>query len=174
MRLVITVVLFVLASAPAGGVPKPAPAPKDPKKEERVNERVRNFFATMRDGTFRDANMPRLGWEDAPSLLEMGGSTTKLQTFPTNPISSFAIRDVPEGMMALWLVEGIRTGKRFPSLNPMALPTGGAKGDLEKASAVSRPHVLKAYRDWWDKAAGLPREKAAEINPLKDAGLRWY
>jgi hypothetical protein len=166
-----TVALFLVG--PASAVPKPAP-PVDSKKDERVNERVRNFFAAMRDGTFREANMPKLGWEDVPSLLEMGGSATKLQRYPTNPISSLAIPEVPEGMMALWLVEGIRIGKRFPSLNPLVLPTGALQGARDKTSAENQARALKAYKDWWDKAAALTREKAAAIDPLKAISLKWY
>lgn len=172
MRSFVAILLLACVAGQLAAVPKPDPV-VDPKKDERVNERVKKLFAAMRDGTFRDAQLPKLGWEDVPSLIEMGGSATILKCFPTNPISSLAIPEVAEGVLALWFVEGIRVGKRFPSSNPLLLPSDD-EGRDRNTSAANHAKALKSYREWWDKAAALPRDKAAAIEPVKSIGLRWF
>ena len=173
MRRSLAVALVLFSSSIACAVPKPTVPPLD-KKDETVNERVRKLFASMRDGTYIDNGFPKLGWEDVPSLMVMAESTAALQKFPQNIISSYCQRECAEGIAALWLIEGVRKGSKLASLNPLILPTGEVKGDWEKASIANYPNAVKAYKAWWDKAAGLSREKAAAIDPLKDAQLHWH
>jgi hypothetical protein len=72
-------------------------------------------------------------------------------------------------MMAMWLVEGLRKGAKFPSLNPKLVPAEG------KTELPSEPDVvaMRAYRTWWWKVKTMPPEKAREVDPLEGTGLRW-
>jgi hypothetical protein len=173
MRLLCSFVVFVVAVVPALAVPKPTKPPADPR-EERVNERVRTLFTAMRDGTYQEFGFPKLGWEDVPSLMEISGSGVELRSFPVNPLSSQAQMTCPEGIAALWLIEGIRKGGKFPSLNPLVISPLGGKGRVEKESRFNHAAAERVYRDWWDKAAAMPREKAAALDPFDGTGLHWY
>lgn len=138
------------------------------------NTRVQKLFESMRKGTYNDVTFPELKWEDIPALLEMGASKRVLRCFPVNPISSTAVKECPEGMAALWLVEGLRKGgKDFPSLNALCLPEDERTGTWAEMSAKNQDRVLKAYREWWQQFHTLPAEKAAAVDPLKGARLHW-
>ena len=58
---------------------------------------------------------PKLCWTDIPELLTFVESTNALGSFPINEFSSQRVSQCTEGMMALWLTEGIRVGGKFPS-----------------------------------------------------------
>ena len=141
---------------------------------EAKNERVDKLFRSMKDGTYDSTMHPRLVWEDIPALIAKADSTTPLKSIPTNMISSYLQRECTEGMAALWLAEGVRKGKRFPSLNPLCLKRGVGKTDWCKASEENHKEAAKAYRAWWDKAKSLKPEKGAEIDPLEGTDLAWY
>ena len=155
-------VLFALVAVPTLAA-APAVKPKGPP-----TERVDTLFAAMKDGTYRHVGFPALGWEDVPALLARAEEEGPLAAYPSNPISSIAQFSCREGVIALWLVEGIRKGARYPSLNP------AFAGSTDRAGAT--PEQLKtavrAYRDWWESAKGKP-ERARELNPLSDAGMSW-
>ncbi len=139
-----------------------------------VGERVRKLFAAMRAGRYDEVDFPKLGWEEIPGLLEVGSSTTALTTFPRSPLSSQYEAECSEGMVALWLVEGLRKGGQFGSLNALCLPVGAAGGDWRALSEKSHAGVLRAYRDWWRRVQSLPRDKAAAVDPLQGAELHWH
>src|SRR6476661_7098397 len=92
-------VLFLVAAAP---VPKVDPPPSNGKV----------LLDQMRAGTYRQGTdwFPRLEWTDIPDLLDRAGSTEELKTYPTNPISSLSVPSHPEGVVAMWLAEGVRKG----------------------------------------------------------------
>ncbi len=164
MRPRFVAVLVAVAAVPTL-VAAPAVKPKGPP-----TERVDKLFAAMRDGTYRHIGIgfPSLGWEDVPALLARADEEGALAAYPSNPISSFAQLSCREGVIALWLIEGIRKGGRFASLNPsFALSRDRAGATPEELKAAAR-----AYRDWWETAKGKP-ERAREIDPLADVGMTW-
>ncbi len=139
-----------------------------------VSERVGKLFAKMREGKYSGIRFPELVWQDIPALLEFGGSRKILKTFPDNSLSSYLQEECTEGMIALWLVEGIRKGgKDLPSLNPLITPLKSGV-DYQKQSENRHGEVLDAYQKWWDRVRSLPIEEAKKINPLAKSGLAWY
>lgn len=150
--------LAILAAAPA------TPLPPQP-------DLVTVMFELMRAGKSAGDGIgfPKLDWSDLPALIARGDSTHELKSFPTNPISSFHIPARNEGVVALWLAEGVRKGGKYASLNPRVMP----EGDTPKERADNQKAVAKAYRDWWAKAKTLPPEKARDIDPLAGTGFAW-
>jgi hypothetical protein len=160
---------IVACLCPSLSAAAPALKPKAP-----ASEKVDKLFAAMRDGTYRQAaspgfGFPDLGWEDVPALLARAGEERELAAYPTNPISSFGQRGCREGVMALWLVEGVRRGGKFPSLNPLF---AGAK-DTAGPTDEEHRQALQAYRDWWGKVKDRSPMTAREVDPLAGSGLRW-
>jgi hypothetical protein len=145
------------------------PVPADP-----APTRVKALFDRMHAGTYRDdfLNPPKLEWADIPALLDRAESTRLLEAFPRNPISSQYERAAPEGVVALWLVEGLRKGGRYASLNArLTTAAGEAKGEAFEGNNKA---AAKAYRAWWAKVKDLPPAKAREVDPLEGTGLRWW
>src|SRR4051794_4946826 len=136
-------------------------------------DRVKPLFESMRDGKYRGDKFPVLEWADIPALLALADGTDDLKSYLTNPLSSVGPGRCPEGVAALWLVEGLRKGGKYPSLNPRVtgFPTPGA--DRAKEQKAWEKAAAKAYKDWWAKVKDLPPAKAREVDPLADTGLNW-
>ncbi len=138
------------------------------------SQRVEALFESMRDGTYKGFGhcepFPELQLADIPALLEHVDSPRLLATFPMNSLSSSWTNECSEGVAALWLIEGIRKGGRYASLNPRL------NGNREESES-HRPAAAKAYRAWWETAKQVPVGQAAklrELDPLKGTGLAWH
>ena len=164
----IAVLGLSLASASKGRLPDTSTIP------QIENRRVKHLFESMRQGTFAEVTFPQLELSDVPGLLTYADSTRTLKRFPTNLLSSQRQVECSEGMVALWLVEGIRQGGKFPSLNALCFKAGVQKQDWTKASEDNHKEVAQAYRAWWSKAKKLPPHEAKAIVPLQGTNLSWY
>lgn len=148
----------------------------------RTSPRVTKLFQSMHDGTYDHRWFPPLTWDDIPALLQRAESERLVKRFPTNPLSSQFQPSCPEGVIALWLIEGLFESGNLPSLNPLLLQDGSK---LSLQDALSTEQQLKllakartAYSAWW-KGANRSRQATGEAltgltSALKDTGLRWY
>jgi hypothetical protein len=116
--------------------------------------RVERLFGSMRAGVYKDAAFPALTLADVPALLEVAKSRALLRTFPRDSVSSQFEATCSEGMVALWLIEGIRMGGKFPSLNSLCLHEKETSTDWTKASECNRRRLTWLYQFWWDKVKG--------------------
>jgi hypothetical protein len=133
-------------------------ADKQPDKDDITvsNQRVQKLFDAMREGKYNNTTFPDLKWEDIPALLEMSAGKRVLKNFPVNPLSSILVKECPEGMVALSLVEGVRKGgKQFPSLTPFCRREGDKAENGTEALAKNQDLVLKAYKEWWKQVQSL-------------------
>lgn len=137
--------------------------------------RVRQLFTTFRSGEYRGSAFPELEWKDIPALLKMAESKRELTCFPRNPLSSQYVEESLEGVVALWLVEGLRRNGEFPSLNALCLDKRAeARGDFESQSRASHGRIIMLYAQWW-KANSMRGEKdAKKDNPLESTAYHWY
>jgi hypothetical protein len=125
---------------------------------------VDKLFASMHQGDYRENGFPALGWSHIPALLERAPSRARLKAFPVNPASSRMQAECSEGILALWLIEGIRQGGKYPSLNPIC--RGSSDED-------SQQRAVQAYLRWWQKVKDDPGA-AAKRDPFADTELSWY
>jgi hypothetical protein len=135
---------------------------------------VSTLFESMRSDEYTEGEFPRLGLADVPALLELADSTRRLKSFPRTAFSSQYEAECSEGMVALWLIEGVRQGGKYPSLNSLCFKQGADMTNWTRASEDNHKEVAKLYRAWWEKAEALPDDKAKMIDPLKDSGLVWH
>ncbi|GEM_PF-1451943 len=153
-----------------------------------VSEKVKEF-----DLHCLGESYPKCDWQDIPILLELAQSDNVLTgNIPSLMISSYAQRECREGMIALWLIEGLRrrqveqtveitVGKQdktrpyphYLPLNPMCTQQGMKLAQCENSVEIHQ-QVLEAYRSWWQQVKNLPPEKAAQVYPLQDTNIRWY
>lgn len=163
--------LAALVQLPVEPLPSPAapgPTPDTP------NARVAAVLQSIRDGRFDvlppgvndiPAQTPSpLAWTDIPDLLRLSGRTDPIPK-PVSPSSSMreASVTIETGAVALWLVEGVRRNRRFPTMHVII----GKDTDehLEERAAF--------YRRWWKDAADRTPEASAAIDPLATATWRW-
>ena len=132
-------------------------------------------FAAMRAGNYAEEfgryTFPALGNTNIPELLDHATATNVLRSFPINQISSIFRFTSTEGMVALWLIEGIRVGGKFPSLIPVCYDK--SKTTLADAAfylEADQDLVAKAYQSWWDRTKGV----SADIGPLDGTPLTWF
>jgi hypothetical protein len=137
-----------------------ARAANDPNPGDTVSK----LFASMHQADYRENGFPALGWSHIPALLERAPSRAKLKAFPVNPASSRMQAECSEGILALWLIEGIRQGGKYPSLNPIC------RGAREEDS---QQRAVQAYLRWWQKVKDDPNA-AAKRGPFADTELSWY
>lgn len=141
-----------------------APVPKDKPKEPARSDRVDKLYTDMRNGKYAGFEFPELQPEDIPALLELADKTGTLKSFPVNPLSSFIPKSTNEGILALWLVEGIRGGGKYPTL---FTPSEEDVKDQKVQQALA-----KAYRAWWARVKDKP-EEVRTTDPLADTKLDW-
>src|SRR5260370_9999394 len=152
------IAVFLLAAfaatrcAASGDVDSSGTRPSPALMESVRSPRVDKLFRSMRSGAYQEVNFPALTWADVPALLDMARSPTVLKAFPREVASSQYEATCSEGMVALWLIEGIRAGGKFPSLNALCFHVGENSTDWTKASAMTRRRLLVIYRIWCGKA----------------------
>lgn len=145
-----------------------------PLRAPDVNTKVANLFAEMRAGKCPEHPEANLDWADIPALLKLAGNKTQLRSFPINPVSSMLVDHSTEGLVALWLIEGVRREhKRLPSLNALLTPFKQGD-DYVQVSESRQSKVAGAYVAWWNHAKTMAKDQAIKIDPLAGTGLTWY
>jgi hypothetical protein len=149
--------------------------PDDALDELSDDSEVKKLFLSFRNGTYRRNDFPNLRWADVPDLIRVGQSERILSDFPRNPFSSQYTPETREGVVALWLVEGIRRGGKFPSLNALCFSKNDdPNASFEARSAANHCALLKRYRDWWIDVRDRPFSEGTSSEPLADSELNWY
>lgn len=138
------------------------------------NSPVTTLFNAMRSGEYQQSgffDFPALGTNDISELLEHTSRTNQLTRLPVNGASSIHKFSCSEGIVALWLIEGIRVGGRFPSQVPECYDRNKTipSGALFYAEA-DQDVVAKAYRSWWEKTKGQTKDSG----PLDRTTLTWF
>lgn len=148
-----------------------------------------------------------LAWSDIPVLLELAQNKAIIRSnsldgrqLPLRGLSSvyssYTTKEARVGIVALWVIEGLRKHHRMRQerpgialpakvnfftlsmscpLNPIIAPEGGiSPQDGVVGSEALHQQALKAYREWWART-GAPQPTAAALdgNPLAGTGLKW-
>lgn len=144
-------------------------------KAQASKAKVDDLFRAMIEGRYVQMVFPhQLGWPEIPEILNHAESATILRRFPFNPLSSQKQFICSEGIVALWLVEGIRKGSKFPSNNPLCLTLDAPSKDWEKQSEANHPAAATAYKAWWEQVKDLKHKDAALIDPFKGTNFHWH
>ena len=121
--------------------------------------------------------MPAFNPGHISSLIDLAKDTSHISEFPINPISSR--RPFPQdreyfilGECLLWIVEGIRNGYGYGSLDPYIIDT--ALTESERYRGLKCNDILKVrdiYKEWWDS---LQDDDWQSRNPLTGTSWRWF
>lgn len=157
--------------------------------------RVRDLFNSYVRGeeideaylTRRIPTVPKFDWADIPILLELAQSEKDAKTIPHSLESSYHQQRCREGMIALWLIQGLRrkqvalvrqsqTGDEnrpddhyHLTLNPICWK---GQRNTDRSGQLQR-ELLGAFREWWRRFGVLPAEQAALFDPLDLTDLKF-
>ncbi len=157
---------------------------------ERLHRITETFYSD--DSILFNAWYPNFEWEDIPALLEIAKSEKIVEGMPSLVASSYAGQSCREGMIALWLIEGIRRRQlskqiekqvgekmqmalaysRLP-LNPICIKEGINISECEQSLEIYEL-VLQAYRNWWQTFGSLSASEASAFYPLDLTDIEWF
>ena len=157
--------------------------PPDPERFERMHPKipVSQLIGALAADEWEWIFLPKLQWEDIPSLIQASTDSSYVQQYPRHPLSTYRPDSVRAGLVSLWLVEAIRNdvakgdsvlGNLMP---PSRAPVLGTKyGNPKGLNSMEQMKTARqAYQDWWDAGAGQEKRESAKINPLMGKGLSW-
>jgi uncharacterized protein YegL len=162
-------------------------------KEAKVKELFRSVVEGKLQPTYvREEPSQHFEWTDIPILLALAGNEKVVTDMPRRDISSYIGGPGREGMVALWLIEGLRRGQEmmtekeqrkpktfprfsgvWPPLNPICVKEGMKMAECDGSPEIHR-EVLDAYRKWWDAVKSLSPKEAALFDPLDLSDLTWW
>ncbi len=152
------------------------------------NPDVDIFVGQLKNGTYNEyeksetgenlwLKMPEFEKKHISKLIELAADTTHIRKFLTNPLSSRWPKPLGRdyfilGEGLLWIVEGIITGKQYPSLDPYLINTSLPKKDKYKGiSAKEVLQIQRIYKKWWE--SNKHKDKAIN-SPLNNTVYRWF
>ncbi len=134
-----------------------------------------NYYQKSETGKNLWLLMPRFSQSDIPALLEFAKDTCHIMEFPVNPLSSRT--PLPEGRRyfilsecLLWVVEGIRLGASYGSLDPYMI-TFTSPGTFRSLTTIEILEVRELYAKWWKAVLELGGNQLQ--GPLEGSGFRW-
>lgn len=156
------------------------PTSEDLQKQASTN--VNELIGNLKGGNWVGNFIPRLQWEDIPTLLEQGGDSTVIQHFPMKTGSKLKPDSARIGQVMLWMVEAIRKDayrkvqdKPIFLMPPSNVPVlGTRRGNprlFNSKGALKKAH--EAYLKWWENGPPEDTLKKARRNPLRGTGLGW-
>ncbi|MHC5059665.1 MAG: DUF4943 family protein [Planctomycetota bacterium] len=173
------------------------------KREENVRKAFSKYVSGKTELKPDDIIYDSLNfyWSDIPVLLELAESDKVINYVPKSHISSWIqFKGGIEDMVALWIIEGLRTGQiitnqvkpqdnsstipywndKYRPLNPACLIVSAegeiihAYADEQAISPVIHQEVLSAYQSWWQRVHSLEPVQAAKVDPLTLTDLEWF
>ena len=121
--------------------------------------------------------MPAFNPGHISSLIDLAKDTSYISAFPINPVSSR--RPFPEGReyfilseCLLWVVEGIRNGYGYGSLDPFLINTSLIESERIKGLKCKDILIVRdIYKEWW---VNYKDNDWQFKNPLVGTSYRWF
>ncbi|MDH6341752.1 hypothetical protein M2480_000791 [Parabacteroides sp. PFB2-12] len=146
---------------------------------------VREFVFRLKNGTYEcyltsssgermGLQMPVFQMKDIPELLEYAADTTHIEDFPINSSSRVSASHLEDGTYILgecllWIVEGIRLNKVYPSEQPVLIEKTPSGSHCLTGQEVLE--VWELYNQWWVKNQ---QGDWPDIDPLEGSGYLWW
>jgi hypothetical protein len=149
------------------------------EKDHWSDPNVDQFVTMLKKGTYDDMFIPNFQPADIEKLLHYANDFRTIQSFPINPISSYMAPEFRLGECLMWTIESIRLRydktngfERFPSLAPQLFIQDGTIVS-QTAGTDDLLIAYNLYSKWWSDNKSKPFDDFRNINPLKDAVLKW-
>ncbi len=152
------------------------------------NPDVEVFVQQLKDGTYNNFEkgedgenlwflMPNFTEDHIATLIDKAKDTSHINYFPINPISSRSPYPQDRDYFILsecllWVVEGIRNGTGFGSLDPFLIDN--SRDEVTRYKGLTGEEILGVrdlYDSWWNAHNDGDWES---VDPLGDSSYRWF
>ena len=136
------------------------------------NPDVDKFISLLKSGEYMQtvgADLPEFSEAHLEKLVNYLDDTTRLSSFPANPISSKYTHPKILNECVFWTIDGIRLGRKNPSLEPSLRDTT----TFERLSTVELLQVSALYKAWYDEYKNQPSAEIKTKAILKNTPYRW-
>ncbi len=147
-------------------------------KEEVFNADVESYIKQVKHGEYNANYLPEFSPQEIPILLNAANDFSTINTFPINPISSYAPTRFTVGECLLWTIEHIRMHydsynacNGFPSFIPELKDTTDFNSIKLDTAQLNEAYGL--YRSWWGENKLRDFNDFRKINPLEKSKYRW-
>lgn len=145
------------------------------------NPKVDTFVASLIKGSYEFDYLdplPDFTAEDIPALLHHASDFREIESFPVNPISSYAPPSFRLGECLLWVVEAIRVTDLaknhldYPSHHPILLRSNNPNiVDILTIAELDEAYIH--YKNWWEDNSDIDFNTLQAINPLAGTSYQW-
>jgi hypothetical protein len=136
------------------------------------NPDVDQFVRLLKNGNYSSGvgqELPDFKIVHVEKLVSYLSDTSAVNFFPANPISSKRTDPKILNECILWTIDGIRFGKKYPSLEPTLLNTL----TNSRLSNLELLRVTTIYKQWYADYRNNPSETLLKKDLLAGTGLRW-
>jgi Domain of unknown function (DUF4943) len=141
------------------------------------NPDVDQFVGLLKTGTYFNKvgdQLPNFKIYQIDRLTFYLKDTSVIKMFPVNPISSMLTAPKILNECLLWTIDGIRLGRKYPSLEPCLKDTSRSKSTgYRRLSGKELIAVSEIYTTWYNEYKRNPSETLRVKNLLKTNALRW-
>jgi len=139
---------------------------------------VDQFVSIIKGGNyFNDVGyeLPDFKMQHIERLLSYLNDTTKVQAFPSNPISSKYTNPKILNECLLWTIDGIRFGTKCPSLEPCLIDVSNYSKTTGymRISGQKLIEISSWYINWYKEYKNNPTEALRKKNLLENTTYRW-
>lgn len=142
------------------------------------NPDVDQFVGILISGDYFEKvgyDLPDFSDKDIERLLFYLNDTTRLNEFPSNPISSKYTNPKILCECLFWTIDGIRFGTKYPSLEPSLIDTS-TYSDLTGYTRVSGKKLIEIsnlYINWYNEYKKNPTETLKKKNLFENTPYKW-
>ena len=139
---------------------------------------VDQFVNILKSGNYFEKvgyDLPDFSDKHIERLLFYLNDTTRLDEFPSNPVSSKYTNPKILCECLLWTIDGIRFGTKYPSLEPCLIDTS-TYSDLTGYPRVSGRKLIEIsnlYINWYNEYKKNPTETLKKKNLFENTPYKW-
>ncbi len=142
------------------------------------NPDVDHFVTILKNGNYFDEvgyELPNFTTAHIGRLLYYLKDTTKLNGFPSNPISSKYTNPKILNECLFWTIDGIRIGNKYPSLEPCLIDTSAysALTGYKRVSGKKLIEIANLYLNWYNGYKTTPTETWKKKKLFENTPYRW-
>ena len=120
-------------------------------------------------------DLPDFSDKDIGRLIFYLKDTTRLNEFPSNPVSSKYTNPKILCECLFWIIDGIRFGTKYPSLEPCLIDTStySALTGYTRLSGRKLIEISTLYINWYDEYKKNPSEILKKKNLFENTPYKW-
>lgn len=136
------------------------------------------FVSILKGGNYFEKvgyELPDFSEKHIAGLLSYLMDTTHLDQFPTNPLSSKYTNPKVLNECLFWIIDGIRFGTKYPSLEPCLIDTStySSVTGYTRVSGKKLIEISTLYINWYNEYTKNPTEARKKKNLFQNTPYKW-